>query len=229
MAVLYPLPRPAIDPHQATPGDSVSQLVEPYKQHPNPLLVVISGPSGAGKDVTLKRMQEMGCPFHFVVTTTDRPRRPGEVDGIDYIFVSTAEFERLIEHDELLEHAIVYGQHKGVSKAQVWQALESGQDVVMRLDVQGAATIRRLVPGAVLIFLTAESEEALTARLTARRTESEEALRTRLEIARQEMERIDEFDYIVVNRDGQLDETVETIMSIITAEKCRVWQREISL
>jgi guanylate kinase len=192
-------------------------------------LVVISGPSGVGKDVTLKRMQQMGCPFHFVVTTTDRPSRPGEVDGVDYVFVSTAEFERMIEGDELLEHAIVYGQHKGVSKAQVRGALESGQDVMMRLDVQGAATIRKLAPDAVLIFLTAESEEVLVARLTARRTESEEALRTRLEIARQEMGCIDEFDYIVVNRDGQLDKTVSMIMSIIDAEKCRVWQREISL
>jgi len=208
---------------------SMSRLVDAYNPVSSPLLVVISGPSGVGKDVTLKRMQEKGYPFHFVVTSTDRPRRPGEVDGVDYLFVSTAEFERMIEQDELLEHALVYGQHKGVSKAQVNQALESGQDVVMRLDVQGAATIRKLAPDAVLIFLTTESEEELIARLTARRTDSEEALRTRIEIARQEMKRIDEFDYIVVNRDSQLEKTVDIIMSIITAEKCRVWQREISL
>jgi len=207
----------------------VSRLVHAYNPAASPLLVVISGPSGVGKDVTLKRMQEMGCPFHFVVTTTDRPSRPDEVDGVDYIFVSTAEFERMIERDEFLEHAVVYGQYKGVSKAQVRQALESGQDVILRLDVQGAATIRRLVPDAILIFLTAESEEELAARLAARRTESEEALRSRLAIARREMERVREFDYIVVNRDHQLDETVNHIMSIITAEKCRVWQREISL
>ena len=207
----------------------MSRLIDPNNPASSPLLVVISGPSGVGKDVTLKHMQEIGCPFHFVVTTTDRPPRPGEVDGVDYVFVSTAEFERLIEDDELLEHAVVYGQYKGVGKAQVRRALASGQDVMMRLDVQGAATIRRLVPDAVLIFLTAESEEELTARLRARRTESEDALRTRLENARQEMARISEFDYIVVNRDGQLDQTVRTIMSIIAAEKCRVWQREISL
>jgi guanylate kinase len=207
----------------------VSRPIDPYNPVSSPLLVVISGPSGVGKDVTLKRMQEMGCRFHFVVTTTDRPRRPGEVDGVDYFFVSSAEFERMIEGDELLEHATVYGQHKGVSRDQVRRALDSGQDVVMRLDVQGAATIRRLVPDAVLIFLTTESEQELMARLKARRTESGQALRTRLEIARQEMGCIDEFDYIVVNRDGRLDETVETIMAIITAEKCRVWQREIRL
>ena len=216
-------------PNQTSVSNSVSRLVDAYNPVSSPLLVVISGPSGVGKDVTLKHMQEMGYPFHFVVTSTNRPQRPGEVDGVDYIFVSTAEFERMIEKDELLEHAVVYGQHKGVSKAQVNQALESGQDVVMRLDVQGAATIRKLAPDAVLIFLTTESEGELIARLAARRTDSEEALRTRTEIARQEMRRIDEFDYIVVNRNGQLENTVETIMSIITAEKCRVWQREISL
>jgi guanylate kinase len=207
----------------------VSRLLDPYNPAPNPLLVVVSGPSGVGKDATLKRMQDMGYPFHFVVTTTDRPPRPDEVDGRDYYFVSTAEFERMIEEDELLEHAMVYGQHKGVARAQVRCALESGHDVVMRLDVQGAATIRRLVPHAVLIFLSCESEEELAARLTARRTESEEATATRLAIARQEMQRLNEFDYVVINRTSQLEETVRTIVGIINAEKCRVWQREISL
>ena len=207
----------------------MSRLIDPYHPLPNPLLVVISGTSGVGKDATVKRMKEMGYPFHFVVTTTDRPPRPDEVDGVDYCFVSTDEFERMLQNDELLEHAIVYGQRKGVSKAQVQRALASGQDVMMRLDVQGAATIRRLVPEAVLIFLTCESEEVLTARLRDRRTESEEALRTRLAVARREMERLPEFDYVVANRTGQLDETVETIAAIIQAEKCRVRQREITL
>ncbi len=205
------------------------RLVDPYYPVPNPVLVVISGPSGVGKDVTLKRMQEQGYPFHFVVTTTDRAPRSGEVDGVDYIFVSTAQFERMIEDSALIEHAVVYGQYKGVSKAQVGRALESGQDVVMRLDVQGAATIRQLVPDSVLIFLSCESEDALVARLTARHTESAKALGTRLAIARQEMERRREFDYIVINHTDRLDETVETIASIITAEKCRAWQREITL
>jgi guanylate kinase len=207
----------------------VSRLVDPYNPVPSPLLIVISGPSGVGKDVTLQRMKELGYPFCFVVTTTDRLPRPGEVDGVDYFFVNTAEFERMIQNDELLEYAIVYEQYKGVSKAQVRRALASGQDVVMRLDVQGAATIRQLVPEAVLVFLSCESEAELVARLTARRTESEESLRARLTIARQEMERLPEFDYVVINRTDQLDETVEAIRAIIIAEKCSVRQREISL
>jgi len=132
---------------------------DPYHRETYPLLVVISGPSGVGKDAVRKRMQERGCPFHFVVTATDRPQRPGEVHGKDYFFISAAEFDRMLANGELLEHAIVYGQHKGIPKAHVRQALTSGQDVLMRVDVQGATTIRRLVPEAVLIFLMPSSEE----------------------------------------------------------------------
>ncbi len=207
----------------------MSRCIDPYRPNPSPLLVVISGPSGVGNDATLKRMKEMGYPFHFVVTTTDRPPRPGEVDGVDYCFVSTGEFDRMIQNDELLEHATVYGQHKGIARVQVQPALDSGQDVVLRLDVQGASTIRRLVPEAVLIFLTCESEAALIERLKRRRTESEAALRDRLAIVHQEMERIAEFDYIVVNHTSRLDETVRAVGAIIKAEKCRVWQREMNL
>ncbi len=202
---------------------------DPYHLESNPLLVVISGPSGVGKDATLNRMEEMGYPFHFVVTTTTRPRRPNEVDGVDYHFVSEQEFAEMLEKDELLEHAIVYGQHKGIPKKQVREALESGKDVIMRIDVQGAATIRHIVPQAVLIFLTASSEEELSRRLEKRKTETPEGLERRIATAWEEMKRLDEFDYVVVNCDNHLDETVETIAAIITAEKCKVKQRKIEL
>ncbi|MCR4408567.1 MAG: guanylate kinase [Anaerolineae bacterium] len=202
---------------------------DPFHRETYPLLVVISGPSGVGKDAVRKRMQERGCPFHFVVTATDRPQRPGEVHGKDYYFVSTAEFDRMLADDELLEHAMVYGQHKGVPKAHVRQALASGQDVLMRVDVQGAATIRRLVPEAVLIFLMPSSEEELIHRLRRRRTESPEALQMRVALAREELKWLPEFDYVVVNRESRLDDTVDQIMAIITAEKCRVQPRKIVL
>jgi len=201
----------------------------PYQYTPRPLLVVISGPSGVGKDATLSRMKDMGYPFHFVVTATTRPQRPGEVHGRDYYFISMEAFTSMIERDELLEHALVYGEYKGIPKAQVRQALDSGTDVIMRLDVQGAATIRQLVTDAVLIFLVASSEEELTDRLRARKTESSHGLEKRLATARQEMSRIDEFDYMVVNRDNHLDDTVSQIAAIIRAEKCRVKQRRIEL
>lgn len=206
-----------------------SRDFDPYQCAPHPLLIVISGPSGVGKDTTLTRMREMGFPFHFVVTATARPQRPGEVHGKDYYFVSMEEFTSMVEQDELLEHALVYGEYKGIPKAQVRQALASNKDVVMRIDVQGAATVRKLVPDAVLVFLVASSEEELMNRLRARRTESSEGLEKRIATARQEMARIVEFDYVVVNRDNHLDDTVRQIVAIITAEKCRVKQRRIEL
>jgi guanylate kinase len=208
---------------------ATSQLLDPYRPVPRPLLVVISGPSGAGKDAVLRRMKERSEPFHFVVTTTDRPPRVGEVFGRDYFFVSTTEFERMIREDELLEYARVYGEYKGISRVQVRQALASQRDVVMRLDVQGAATIRRLASEAVLIFISCESEQALLARLSARGTETEETLRPRLAEVAEEMKRLPEFDYLVINSTDRLDEAVDAIASIIRAEKCRVRQRSVTM
>ena len=209
----------------------MSSPAEPNLYHfeSSPLLVVISGPSGVGKDAAVQRMEELGYPVHFVVTATTRSRRPTEVDGVDYHFISEQEFAEMLEKDELLEHALVYGQHKGIPKKQVQEALESGKDVIMRLDVQGAATIRHMAPQAVLIFLTASSEEELIHRLKARKTETSEGLKRRVATAREEMKRLDEFDYVVPNCDNHLDETVETIAAIITAEKCKVKQRRIEL
>jgi guanylate kinase len=214
-----------------TSEDSLEDRVKPkpYLGDPNPLLVVVSGPSAVGKDSVIKRMKKLNYPFHFVVTATTRPPREGERHGEDYFFLSEEEFLKLIERGELLEHALVYGQHKGIPKDQIRRALASGQDVMMRLDVQGAATVRGLVPDAVLIFLTAGSEEELLGRLRKRGTETTEGLARRIATVREEMRRIPEFDYVVVNRDGELDCAVEKIAAIITAEKCRTRQRVVHL
>jgi guanylate kinase len=187
-----------------------------------PVLVVISGPSGVGKDATLQLMKDQDQPFHFVVTATTRPKRPNETEGVDYHFVSMSEFARMIEEDELLEHAMVYGDYKGIPKKHVREALASGKDVIMRIDVQGAATMRKLIPNAVTIFLTSESEEELVRRLQQRRTEDPGKLAMRIATARGELRRVTEFDYVVVNRFDRLDETVDQVRSIIAAEKCRV-------
>lgn len=194
-----------------------------------PLLIVISGPSGVGKDSVLQRMKERGLPFHFVVTATTRPQRPDEKEGIDYIFVSREEFAGMIDQGELMEYAVVYGDYKGIPKAQVRKALASGQDVLMRVDVQGAATVRRISPEAILIFLTTSSEQELVERLEKRKTESSQDLKLRIATARQEFKRIGEFDYVVVNRENQLDETVNTIRAIIDAEHHRVAPRKVTL
>jgi guanylate kinase len=214
-------------PNQSLPQtpDSVAEAWYGELENPRPLLVVISGPSGVGKDATIQRMRAHGFPCCFVVTTTTRPQRPGEVDGVDYHFVSEDAFEHMIEQEELLEHALVYGQYKGIPKAGVRTALSSGQDVVIRVDVQGAATVRQLVPQAVTIFLTAESEEALLERLCRRHTEDEEQLKRRIKTARAELHRACEFKYRVVNRECALDDTVEKVTAIMDAERCRVdWQ-----
>lgn len=200
-----------------------------WRPEPQPLLVVISGPSGVGKDSVLRRIKEMGFPFHFVVTMTTRPPRPGEVNGRDYIFVSQEEFDRVLNSGGLLEHALVYGHHYGVPREQVRKALESGRDVLMRVDVQGARTLRRLIPEAVFIFLVPSSEEELLRRLQRRHSESEESLRVRLSKFREEMQHLPEFDYVVVNADGRLDDAVDTILAIIKAEKSRTQPRQVRI
>jgi guanylate kinase len=194
-----------------------------------PLLVVISGPSGVGKDTVIQRMKERRLPFHFVVTATTRSQRTGERQGVDYFFVSHDEFAEMIEQGELLEYAIVYNDYKGIPKEQVRQALASNKDVVMRVDVQGAATVRELSPEAVLIFLTTQTEAELERRLRSRKTETPEGLKLRIATARQELKRIREFDYVVVNHENHLDDTVDTILAIITAEHNRTQQRKVNL
>ena len=196
---------------------------------PQPLLIVVSGPSGVGKDSVVQRMKERGMLFHFVVTANTRPRREDEVHGKDYFFVSKEEFARMIEEDELIEYASVYSDYKGIPKQQVREALASGKDVIMRLDVQGAETVRKLVPEALLIFLTTESEDELVERLKARKTESDEELALRIATARKELKRVEAFDYVVINHDSKLNETVDTVGAIIDAEHHRVDHREVSL
>jgi guanylate kinase len=196
---------------------------------PEPLLIVISGPSGVGKDSVVQGLKRRNLPMHFVVTATTRPRRENETQGVDYFFLSKEEFAEMIEQGGLIEYAIVYNDYKGIPKQQVREALASGKDVVMRVDVQGAATVRKLAPEAVLIFLTTESEESLVKRLKARHSESADNLSLRIATARQELKRVTEFDYVVVNADGCLEETVDTVIAIIRAEHQRVHPRKVSL
>jgi guanylate kinase len=212
---------------QRLPDDATG--LPPHILHPEPLLIVLSGPSGVGKDAALSRMKELGYPFHFVVTATTRPQRPGEVHGVDYFFVSEEEFRRMLDEGELLEHALVYGHYKGIPKEQIRQALASGQDAIMRLDVQGAATIKRLIPQALFIFLAVSMIKELIERLIRRKTDTGADFQKRIKTARREMMALSMFDYVVINRNDRLDEAVEQIRAIIQAEKCRVRPRKIEL
>jgi len=197
--------------------------------HPQPLLVVISGPSGVGKDAVLKSLQKRNMPLHFVVTMTSRAPRNGEVEGEDYFFVTREKFEEMIAQNEFAEYANVYDDYKGIPKPQIRKAMESGRDVILRVDVQGAQSLRNMSPDALLIFLIPTNEKEWYDRLRNRKTETAESLALRLKTAQKELEYLPQFDYVVVNAQDRLEETVDTIVSIIEAEHHRVTPRKVSL
>ena len=196
---------------------------------PNPLLLVLSGPSGVGKDLLLSRLREAGRPYHFTVTATTRARRSGEHDGVDYHFVSSDQFESMIANEELLEWAKVYDNYYGVPKAQVRDAMARGNDVILKIDVQGAETVRSLVPDALFIFLAPPSDAELERRLRGRNTETDYALTTRIEQARHELQEADKFDYTVVHHTDATDEAALEIEDIIRLERHREPPRRVVL
>ena len=198
-----------------------SSLLPPVK----PLLIVLSGLSGVGKDTVLTKLRKAGFPAYISVSATTRPRRPGEKDGFDYYFVSPEKFKAMVDADQLLEWATVYGNRYGIPREPVRRAIKSGQDAIVKIDVQGAATIKKKVPQAVLIFLITISLTELEKRLKERRTETAAELQLRLKTAKKELDSIPMFDYVVVNREGKINQTIADINVIITAEKCRATQR----
>ena len=162
-----------------------------YQYQTYPILVIISGPSGVGKDTIARRLIERRPEeFYFVVTATTREPRENEVEGYDYFFVSNDEFARMIEEDALLEYAVVYNQYKGIPKQQVRDALNSGKNVIMRLDVQGTETVRKLIPSAITIFLRTPTEADLVRRLRNRELDPAEGVNLRVVEATQEMKRM---------------------------------------
>jgi len=194
-----------------------------------PILVVLSGPSGVGKDAVLARMRKLGRPFHYVITATTRPKRAGEKNGVDYYFHSRKEFQQMIDKQQFLEWANVYDNYYGVPKYEVTSALSKGLDAIVKVDVQGAATIKETLPQAVFIFLMPPSVEELEKRLRKRRSESSEDLALRLERARGEIKSLPLFDYVITSRQNKLDEVVSQIDSIVAAEKRRVKPRIVKL
>jgi guanylate kinase len=189
---------------------------------PRGLLVVLSGPSGVGKDAILDEFERRGHRFHRVITCTTRAPREGERDGVDYHFVSDAEFDALVSSDALLEHATVYGHRSGVPRDQVAQQLASGVDVYVRTDVQGAATIRKLKPDAVRVFVAPSSFADLEARIRARGAEGDAEIARRIEAARGEMARQNEFEHVIVNEQDRLDAAVDKLERIVDAERARL-------
>lgn len=201
------------------------------------MLIILSGTSGVGKDAVLTKLKESDFPLIYIVTVTTRKKRPKERNNIDYHFISKDEFQGLIDNNELLEWAKVYDNWYGVPKQPVKQALDRGKDVIIKVDTQGALTIKKVVPQAVSIFLIPESmeelasrlQEELVLRLSRRDTETADDLALRLRVAEEEIKQICHFDFVVVNRQGEIDAAVSQIKEIITAEKQQADTRQVTL
>lgn len=197
--------------------------------HKGPLLIVLSGPSGVGKDAVLNKMREQNHPRrHYTVTATTRQPRAGEKEGVDYYFLSESTFQQMVKQGDFLEWAEVYGHWYGVPKQQVKEALAEDKDVIIKVDVQGAATIKRILPQAIFVFLITSLEE-LTRRLEQRDTESDSNMQLRIKEAGEELKYLPLFDYLVVNQRGKIDLAVSQINAIIEAERHRGKSREIKL
>jgi guanylate kinase len=210
--------------------DKTNYLDTPLAERtPPPLVLVLSGPSGVGKDTIIEHMRQRDLPFHYTITATTRPQREYEINGVHYYFVTNEEFEDMLKQGELLENATVYGHSYGIPKAGVRAALARGEDVIMKPDVQGAAHLKRIIPDAVYIFIAPVNLEELQLRLEKRGSETPQSMARRLNNYDTEMKFAPTFDYYVINREGKLDETVDTILAIIRAEKSRVMPRRIRL
>lgn len=194
-----------------------------------PLLVVISGPSGVGKDAVLAELRETHPELFFAVTATTRPMRPGEVNNVDYIFLTPNRFQMLLMRDEFLEHAEVYGNEYGVPKDQLRKALADGRDCIVKVDVQGAATIKAMAPEAYLIFLAPPSMEELERRLTTRKADSPKQMKIRIATAREEMKQATWFDTTVVNGTDALEEAVEELVAVIRQQRARTTRKPVGL
>ena len=204
-------------------------MMEQLNGDPNPLVVVISGPSGVGKDTLLERMSEMGFDYHFTVTATTRAPRPGEICGVNHFFLTPDRFLEMVDNSELLEWARVFGNFYGVPKEQVRQALAKGTHVLIRVDVQGARRLRTIVPEAVFIFVAPPSTESLRVRLLERGVNSAEDMDTRLRAADVEIREASMFDHIVVNEDNKQDEAVVKVREIIRRESMRCPPRRVKI
>jgi guanylate kinase len=210
-------------------GEDADDLIGDLRALRRPRVFIISGPSGVGKDSVIEQLRERLPDAFFAVTATTRDRRPGEIDGVHYFFLSEQDFRDRLAEGEFLESANVYGNLYGVLKGPVRAALARGQDVFVKVDVQGAAEIRRLIPDAVSIFLSPESAATLLRRLRHRKTDDPAELMTRFATATRELAAAAEFDYIIFNRQDRLEEALDAIAAVVRAELLRTAQREIHL
>jgi guanylate kinase len=194
------------------------------------LVFVLSGPSGVGKSTIIERLKADRFPITHCVTATTRPMRAGEVHGTHYYFLSDDEYDQLLGADQFLEHAVVHNIYRyGIPLRSIRDALRVGRDVILAPDVQGASTVRWKLPNAITIFLRPQTLDELEPRLAARGTETPTERAIRLQTAEQEMQRMSEYDYVVINRKDRLDQAMADLQAIIVAERLRVCPRIVSL
>lgn len=194
------------------------------------LVFVLSGPSGVGKSTLIERLKQDRFPITYSVTATTRPRRQGEEHGVHYYFLTDREYDALLEGEQFLEHAVVHNLYRyGIPLHSIRDGLRRGQDVILAPDVQGASTVRWKLPNAITVFLRPASLDELVPRLVARGTESPEERRIRMATAEREMQRVSEYDYVIVNQRDKLDQAVSDLKAIIVAERSRVCPRTVAL
>lgn len=202
-------------------------LIDDIRSCDAPRIYIISGPSGVGKDAVIEKLRDVFPLARYVVTATTRPMRVGEIDGVHYQFMTKQDFVAGIEADAFIENALVYENHYGVPKQPILDGLAQNRDVIIKVDVKGAATLRRLIPNTISIFLAPESMEALLTRLRDRKTDDPEVLLKRFKTASLELDEVENFDYVVFNEDDQLDEAVRSIVNIVNTERLKVQHPEI--
>jgi guanylate kinase len=194
------------------------------------LVFVLSGPSGVGKSTLIERLKRDNFPITHCVTATTRPRRQGEEHGVHYYFLTEAQYDALLDKEQFLEHAVVHNLYRyGIPLHSIRDGLRRGRDVILAPDVQGASTVRWKLPNAISIFLRPESLEELEPRLAKRGTETPEERRVRMATAEREMQRMSEYDYVIVNHRDRLDQAVGDLKAIIVAERLRVCPRTVTL
>ena len=197
-------------------------------EDPRPLILIISGLSGSGKDTVINRLKEISTvDFHFVVTCNTRKKREGEIDGKDYHFISREKFISMIENGEMLEHSEVYDDLKGVPRFEIEKAMQNGKDMILRLDYQGMRKIKAIYHEAVSVFIIPPDAEAWINRLRARNADSEESLQLRVNTAVDELKYIDEFDYILIN--DEIDHAAMDLLTILRAEHMRSSNRTVKI
>jgi guanylate kinase len=210
-------------------GENADDLIGDLRALRKPRMFIISGPSGVGKDTVIEALRLRFPEAYFAVTATTRQRRPGEIDGVHYYFMDMEAFETRLGEGEFLESALVYGNRYGVPRGPIRAALARGQDVFVKVDIQGSDSIRSLVPRATSVFIAPESMGSLLQRLRARKTDDPDALMKRFGTASRELASAGEFDYVIFNESDRVDQAVECIVAVVMAERFRTEQHEIHL